>query len=320
LLQCLTPTFTHVLLRNDRRKNWMTFNLSPAVLDAALAAAVEAAQAAGAIMDECFERRVARDASFELGMDTKSSAVDLVTKYDKQCEDVVIEMLTHFTADVDGSGPRTFRFLSEESRPDEPLLDEPTWVIDPIDGTTSFVHNSFDCGVSIGLAVNRQPVLGVVLLPRLKELFTAVKGRGALYNGRPIRVSGCKEANKAVFCTHCPYNRAPEALAALQGMNTALLAEHKVHALRSYGSAAMDACSVAFGRLDCYFEVCIQSWDMCAAVIILLEAGGVVTDVNGGPLDLTRRGMIAAATPELAAIALELCTKYRYRENLLGSP
>merc|ERR1712093_415609 len=101
--------------------------------------------------------------------------------------------------------------------------------------------------------------------------------------------------------------------------NRELMVDHRVHALRSYGSAAIDACSVAMGRLDCYFEVGIQAWDMCAAVIILQESGAVAMDVTGGPPDLTRRGMIAAATPQLAEVALQLCAKHKYREGLLGS-
>jgi fructose-1,6-bisphosphatase/inositol monophosphatase family enzyme len=299
----------------------MPVELNDEVIQKALQAAVDAAQAAGAIMDECFERRCNHDATFELGMDTKSTAVDLVTQYDRKCEDTVIEMLSSFLAVYgDSSEPRPFRFLSEESHPDEPLTDDPTWVIDPIDGTTSFVHNSFDCGVSIGLAVHRQPVAGVVLLPRLKETFTAIAGQGAFCNGKPIRVSGCEDPKRAVFCTHCPYKRTPEALSALTKMNYELMADHGVHALRSYGSAAMDITSVAFGRIDCYFEVCIQSWDMCAAVCILREAGGVVRDVNGAEFDLMRRGMVAASSPELAALAVDICHRANYRTALLGSP
>eukprot|EP00672_Neobodo_designis_P015683 CAMPEP_0174830412 /NCGR_PEP_ID=MMETSP1114-20130205/2498_1 /TAXON_ID=312471 /ORGANISM="Neobodo designis, Strain CCAP 1951/1" /LENGTH=298 /DNA_ID=CAMNT_0016064207 /DNA_START=35 /DNA_END=931 /DNA_ORIENTATION=- len=297
----------------------MAFSLKAEVLDDALQLALRSAQAAAAIMNECYERRMNHDSTFDLGMDTKSTDADLVTQYDKKCEEVVIEMLQEFAVDVDGTGKKPFRFLTEESRPDEPLLDWPTWIVDPIDGTTGFVHNSFDCGVSVGLAVNKQPVLGVVILPRLQETFTAVEGRGAFLNGKRLRASGCTLPNKAVYCTHCPYNRAPAAMDALLGMNRELMVDHRVHALRSYGSAAMDACSVAMGRLDCYFEVGIQAWDMCAAVIILREAGAVVTDVNGGPLDLTRRGMISAATPQLAEVALALCDKYKYREAMLGS-
>jgi fructose-1,6-bisphosphatase/inositol monophosphatase family enzyme len=297
----------------------MAYTLNDAAVKAALELATKAANAAAALMDECYERRMNQDASFDLGMDTKSTDADLVTQYDKKCEEIIIDMLTGFTADVDGSGEKPFRFLTEESRPDEPLLDWPTWIVDPIDGTTGFVHNSFDCGVSIGLTLNKQSVMGVVVLPRLRETFTAIRGEGAFMNGRRIRSSGCTQPNKAVFCTHCPYKRTDEAMDSLLTINRELMVNHRVHALRGYGSAAMDACSVAMGRLDCYFEVGIQAWDMCAAVVILREAGCTVLDVNGGDIDLTRRCMVAAATPELAQVAVALSTKYNYRSSMLGS-
>jgi fructose-1,6-bisphosphatase/inositol monophosphatase family enzyme len=296
----------------------MSYELSPATLRAAQAAAVAAAEAAGAVMLTCYARR--RDAAFELDVDTKSSVVDMVTQYDKQCEELILASLAKFRAPVTagGAADEEFSVVSEETASDAPLTDRPTWVVDPIDGTTSFIHGSFDCGVSIGLTVNQQSVMGVVLLPSMGELFTAIAGLGAFCNGRPIRVSGCTAPERSIVCTHCPYNRSAAAIGALSAINTELLCEKKVHAVRAYGSAAMDMCSVAMGRLDLYFEVGIQSWDMAAAAVIVREAGGALVDVEGGAFDLTRRGMACGGSAAMAEMGVAIAVKHNYRAAILG--
>ena len=267
-------------------------------------------------MDVCFEERYELQGATVPVAETKSSGADLVTEYDRQCEELVLKMLSEFSPD--------WKVVSEESHPDAPLTDEPTWIVDPIDGTTSFVHGSFDCGVSIGLAVNKVSVLGVVYLPRLKETFTAIAGQGAyLHDGnqkRKIHVSNVTELNKAIVCTHTPYNRAPQSIKSIMSINTELL-ERGVHAVRAYGSAAMDICSVACGRLDLYFEVGPHSWDMCAAAVILREAGGVIHDIDAvsDSLDMKSRGYAAGSCVQLTTIAVELNNKYDYRNTLLGA-
>lgn len=280
--------------------------LSAADLDAALAAAFEAAAAAAALIDECIEHRAT------LEIETKSSSADLVTQYDKQCEATVIAILERLTP--------AYAIVSEETRSDVPLGNQPTWVVDPIDGTTGFVHGSFDCCVSIGLAVNRRSVLGVVNAPRLSEVFHAVVGRGAFRNGARVRTSGCAVIQKAVVCTHTAYNRSEESITSIMGINKDI-ALRRVHALRSYGSAAMDMCSVACGRMDLYFEVGIQAWDMAAGAIIVREAGGFVHGIDSAvdleALDMTSKAMVCSASQALSDMAVELSAKHDYRRAVL---
>lgn len=279
--------------------------LSAAALDQALEVAMAAAKAAAALIDECIEQRADRP----LQIEEKSSSADLVTQYDTMCEEVVIQMLTEATPD--------YVIVSEESRNDVKLDDRPTWVVDPVDGTTGFVHGSFDCGVSIGLCVNKQPVLGVVILPRLREVFHAVEGRGAFCNGKPISASNCRNIRKAVVCTHTAYNRSEASVNSIMDINRDL-ALMRVHAIRSYGSAAMDMCSVACGRLDLYFEVGIQAWDMAAGAIIVREAGGVVHSLdNTETFDIEAKSMICGSSLELTAVAIELSSKHDYKRAVL---
>lgn len=283
----------------------MAVTLSQEQLDHALEVALRAAAAAAALIDECIEQRADRPLEIEM----KSSSADLVTQYDTMCEDVVIKMLTEATPD--------FEIISEETRSDVVFTDGPTWVVDPVDGTTGFVHGSFDCGVSIGLCINKQPVLGVVNLPRLKEVFHAVAGCGAFRNGKRIRASGCTKMNKAVVCTHTAYNRSEKSVNSIMDINREL-ALMKVHAIRSYGSAAMDMCSVACGRLDMYFEVGIQAWDMAAGAVIIREAGGVVHSIDStDTFDITGKAMICGSSLELTKVAIELSAKYDYRNAVL---
>ena len=280
--------------------------LTPAELDLALAAAFEAAAAAAKLIDECIELRST------LEIEEKSSSSDLVTQYDKQCEATVIKILLERTP--------TFDIVSEETRSDVPLGNRPTWIVDPIDGTTGFVHGSFDCCVSIGLTVNKKSVLGVVNVPRLSEIFHAVLGRGAFRNGKQIRTSACKVIHKAVVCTHTAYNRSEESVTAIMSINREI-AMRRVHALRSYGSAALDMCSVACGRIDLYFEVGIQAWDMAAGAIIVREAGGYVHNITSAEdlheLDMTSKAMVCSTSKELSDLAVEMSAKYDYKRSVL---
>lgn len=280
--------------------------LSDSELDRALEVAMAAAKAAAALIDECIEQRADRP----LEVEEKSSSADLVTQYDTMCEEVVLKMLQEATPD--------YEIISEETRNDIRFCDKPTWVVDPVDGTTGFVHGSFDCGVSIGLCLNKQPILGVVILPRLYETFYAVQGRGAFRNGKRIVSSGCKDIQKTVVSTHTAYNRSEASVNSIMNINRDL-ALLKVHAIRSYGSAAMDMCSVACGRLDLYFEVGIQAWDMAAGTIIIREAGGVVHSLHSADtFDIEAKSMVCGSTLEVCRYGIDLSIKHNYLRSVLG--
>eukprot|EP01064_Diplonema_japonicum_P033285 TRINITY_DN6518_c0_g1_i1.p1 TRINITY_DN6518_c0_g1~~TRINITY_DN6518_c0_g1_i1.p1 ORF type:complete len:279 (+),score=58.35 TRINITY_DN6518_c0_g1_i1:60-896(+) len=260
--------------------------LSEAELTRCLDEAVECAMEGGMLVKECVEKVKT------LTVETKSCATDLVTEYDKRVEDMIMTRLRKEFP--------SFKTLGEESDEKVPLTDEPTWVVDPIDGTLSFMHKSFDCCICVGLSINKKSVLGVVYAPLLDELYTAIEGKGAFCNGRKIKASSNTDLKTSLLCTHFPsYTRDPAFIDNLFAVWRDLLA-HPVQGVRSYGSCALDMCSIARGRLDAYFELGIWAWDVCAAAVILTEAGGTLVDVTGGPFDLENRRLLACATPELA--------------------
>ncbi len=153
-----------------------------------------------------------------------------------------------------------------------------TWVIDPIDGTTNFAHTFPQCSVSVALFYKNRVTLGGVYNPVTCEMFLAQKDKGATLNGKKIRVSKVKKLHDALLVTGFPYNRneiMPELLTCFERF---LRSSHDV---RRLGSAALDLCWVAAGRLDGYWEQNLNPWDVAAGTLILTEAGGKVTDFSG---------------------------------------
>lgn len=214
-------------------------------------------------------------------------AVDLVTETDKECESVVKGML--------GAAFPDHAFIGEEEVaavgkiPE--LSDKPTWLVDPVDGTTNFVHRfPFSC-VSIGLAINGEIVLGVVFNPVLNEMFHGVRGGGAYLNGKPIKCSDTKELSNAIFATEIGTRRDDEFLDACFARMRALTKQSR--SVRACGSCALNLCSVAMGRLDAYYEIGLGGpWDLAGATLILEEAGGRVLDPSGGPFRLMSRRVL----------------------------
>ena len=236
--------------------------------DECLAVAVEAAKLAGA------EIRNAWDA--ERTVEYKG-ACDLVTATDKKCEDLIFDLLK--------SKFPTHTFVGEESVAANDgkmaeIGDEPTWFVDPLDGTTNFVHGfPFSC-VSVGLAVNKEPMVGVVLNPVLNETFTAVKGKGAQLNGKTISTSAVTELGKALVATEIGVSRDAATVAAIMGRVQACV--ENCRSLRASGSCAMNMVGVAMGRLDGFYEIGFGGpWDCVGAAVIVTESGGVVVDPSG---------------------------------------
>eukprot|EP00760_Papus_ankaliazontas_P024280 PhM_4_TR219/c0_g1_i1/m.43287 len=265
--------------------------------DALLQATQEAATAAGCLMLECKDKARTRETTFE----TKANVNDLVTQYDRACEDVVRAVLLKATPTYSIVGEETYSGAVDDDTVESA---GPVWVVDPIDGTTSFVHNSFDCCVSIGLCVDGEPVLGVVHNPNMKETFTAVRGQGAFLNGEPIHVSGHNSVSGALLAVHYSTDRSDASIETTQRLMKTLL-QTPCHALRTMGSAAMDMCGVACGRLDGYLERPISSWDICAGAVIVREAGGLVAALDGGALSL-RKDKCSVLCSSSAALHSEL--------------
>ncbi|XP_042390355.1 inositol-phosphate phosphatase-like [Zingiber officinale] len=248
-------------------------------LDEFLDVAVDAAKIAGEVIRKAFYRTKRPE---------HKGQVDLVTETDKACEELVFNHLKH-------SFPN-HRFIGEETSAafgTDELTAEPTWIIDPIDGTTNFVHGfPFVC-ISIGLTIEKIPVLGVVYNPIMGELFTGVHGQGAFLNGDPIKASSQTQLISALLVTEDTTERDKPSVDAITNRISKLL--YKVRSVRMSGSLALDLCGVACGRLDlCYHIGFGGPWDVAAAAVIIGEAGGLVFDPSGGDLDIMSRRVAAS--------------------------
>mmetsp|Transcript_9754 Transcript_9754/g.14713 ORF Transcript_9754/g.14713 Transcript_9754/m.14713 type:complete len:285 (+) Transcript_9754:56-910(+) len=245
--------------------------------------------------------------SGDLGIEYKQ-AVDLVTKVDKSIETYIIqecigkEFPKHAVL-----GEETFAATSSESCSYSIDKDTPTWCIDPIDGTTNFVHRFPNSCISIALVIQKEPVVGVLYNPIADELFTGAKGEGSFLNGKRCAVSIPKDnlLSESMISTNVGTDRTPQGIKfCLENMSRLL--ENNVRAMRSLGTSAIEVASVACGRFNAFYEFGIHAWDIAAAVCILREAGGVAYSPCGAPLDLCGRKIVAACSEQLAQQLIKL--------------
>nr|BAL53476.1 myo-inositol-1(or 4)-monophosphatase [uncultured Chloroflexota bacterium]BAL55916.1 myo-inositol-1(or 4)-monophosphatase [uncultured Chloroflexota bacterium] len=227
---------------------------------------------------------------------SKQQSINLVTEVDRHAQKVILETLQN-------AFPEYEHLVEEEARP--PSRNRPYWVIDPLDGTTNFIHGYPMLAISIALVKNERIEAGVVYQPLSRELFMAKRGGGAMLNNRPIRVSSTSRLSESLLASGFPYDawENPE-------NNTYQWAEmlRKVVSLRSDGSAALDLCFVACGRLDGYWELDLDPWDTAAGSLIVAEAGGMVTDLEGNPFHLSKRSIVAA-NPAIHGAMLKVLTR-----------
>jgi myo-inositol-1(or 4)-monophosphatase len=279
----LLPTYLHIMANKD--KCWK------ADLPTIASSLIALAKQAGDMITS------AKPVSSDSG--TKLNSVDLVTETDQAVEAMISKTLS--------AKYPTFKFMGEETyKPGMKLTDAPTFVVDPIDGTTNFVHRYPYVSVSMGFAVHREPVVGVVYNPFTGQMYTGIKGEGSyLTEYRDASAGGESHPRRQ----RLPLKQPPEPL---KELSEALLAiewgsdrsgsnwETKIktwdrlgkakeeggamiHSARCLGSAALNLCAVASGSIDLYWEGGCWAWDVCAGWVILREAGGVV--VNGNPGD-----------------------------------
>lgn len=200
--------------------------------------------------------------SQELEIATKQNDFDVVTAADKASEKIIIESINKYFPD--------HSILTEESGLSFRGNGDWEWVIDPLDGTTNYSAGLPWFNVSIGIKHKGETVVGVVYAPRLDEMFTAVKGQGATLNGKAIYPSETPTLTKAVVSTGFPYDKAvnPD-----NNLDNFMRIMPVVRGLRRMGSAALDICYVAAGFFDAYWEMNLNEWDVCAAMLIAHEAG-----------------------------------------------
>ncbi|XP_029978927.1 inositol monophosphatase 1-like [Sphaeramia orbicularis] len=250
--------------------------------------AVEVAKIAGKII-----RRAAEE---EIKVNTKSCTVDLVTATDVRVEKIIIGAIK------EKFGEDTHCFIGEESaaaKGPSVLTDKPTWIIDPVDGTTNFVHGFPFVAVSIAFAVNKELEFGVVYSCFEDKLYKARKGKGAYCDDEKIEVSDIKDIHKSVVISEFGTNRNVDVVTEICAtMKRILLIP--VHGIRGTGTAATNMCMVACGAVEAFFEIGIHCWDVAAGAVIVQEAGGVLLDVDGGPFDLMSRRMMSANNRTIA--------------------
>ncbi len=220
----------------------------------------EATRAAGKILNRMFG---------QVSHIAKKGDIDLVTEADFQVEKAVLEIIRrNFPQD---------NILSEETG-EHKEVSERTWIIDPLDGTTNFVHGFPFFAISIALEVENEIVLGVVHNPHMDEHFEAVRGKGAFLNKKPIKVSQTLNLAESLLATGFPYNIHEKPEMVMELFEKMVVTAQGV---RRPGSAAIDMCYVAAGRLDGFWEEGLKPWDTAAGTVIVKEAGGILTTFQG---------------------------------------
>jgi myo-inositol-1(or 4)-monophosphatase len=212
---------------------------------------------------------------------SKKGPGDFVTNSDKRTEKIIINELSLARPD--------YSFLAEESGPSGKSA-EFRWIIDPIDGTTNFLHGVPYFAISIGLEKNKEIICGMIFNPITNEMFYAEKGKGAYLNNSRIRVSSRKNIDECVLLTGGPilsYKNKEIFFKEYESVS------RKVAATRKFGSSALDLAYLASGRCDGVWERNLNYWDIAAGIIIVKEAGGTVTDFNGGDKYIEDRNLLA---------------------------
>ena len=241
--------------------------------------AVRAARRAGSIIN--------RAALSGEGLKVRAKqANDFVTQVDQAAEDAIIDIVR--TAYPEHG------FLAEESGKSEGKTDY-VWIIDPLDGTTNFIHGFPQYCVSIAVEHRGALVHGVVYDPLRNELFTASKGRGAFLNDRRIRASKCLKLQDALIGTGFPFKELGRVDLYLKQLKTLMANSSGV---RRAGAAALDLAYVACGRLDGFWELGLSPWDMAAGALLIQEAGGLCGDL-AGEQDFLEKGEVCAAAPKI---------------------
>lgn len=215
---------------------------------------------------------------------------DLVTQADLESQEVIKTfLLSEFPSHC---------FIGEEDSPEQIAAvsdDDFCWIVDPLDGTTNYVHQLRSFAVSIALCQNNSPLVGTVLDPVLDETFSAIESQGATLNGQPIQTSNCDELGKALFVFSFGRGIKRDNPQVVRFLNVL----EQVGSVRRLGSAALNLCYVACGRTDAYWATSLKKWDVAAGWLIAREAGATIKDFRGQELDLDKPYFCCAASESL---------------------
>ncbi len=224
------------------------------------------------------------DKSLYKEYEVKDGTANYVTKVDYMVQAFMVEQLDRI---LPGSN-----IITEEAKVNSFNFDRPTWILDPVDGTTNLMYRYGMSAISLGLAIGKKAELGMVYNPFTNEMFIGTRGKGASLNGESVRASGRKSIGECLvgFGT-TPYERS--------GSQRTFEIVHQVfmetREIRRSGSAALDLAYVACGRLDGFFEMTLQPWDYAAGIAILEAAGGRITDWENKNLDMTKASSVVAS-------------------------
>lgn len=224
----------------------------------------------------------------------KEGRGNFVTEYDSRVQAVLQERLLNLIPEA--------VFFGEEDEADRTDIGKGyAYIVDPIDGTANFIRDYKASCISVALAKDGYPVLGVVYNPYLKETFWAERGKGAFLNGEPIHASDRTLAESIILFGTAPYSQELSA----KSFEIAYQYFSRAQDLRRSGSAAIDLCCLACGRADFYFELRLSPWDYAAAALIVEEAGGIVSDLAGNPVTYERAQTVAARAPGVELLKLK---------------
>lgn len=212
----------------------------------------------------------------------KKGRTDLVTNIDTASEDIICNILSKETPE--------FGILAEEQQKSN-VEAEWVWVIDPLDGTTNFVHGYPSYGVSIGCLHNGKPVLGVVAELPAGNMYTAIKGNGAFCNKEPISVSDTGTIENGLFVTGFGYSH-DDAWEA--NMNLFKNFTDQSQGVRRLGAASVDLCHAASGKVDGFWEFDLHPWDTAAGIVIVKESGGMVSQMDNGPFSIFDKNILVS--------------------------
>ncbi|MCA0446661.1 MAG: inositol monophosphatase [Bacteroidetes bacterium] len=262
--------------------------------DSRLLAAADTVREAVRFISERHEQRKVRP----LGIQVKGRN-DLVTEVDKGSENIISEGLKKKFPDIS--------FLGEEfgSRPGEILSEKPYWILDPIDGTTNFSHGFPVFSVSLALIENNRPVLALVVEIIRDEWFYAVKGKGSFLNGKPVKTEDVP-FSQTLIGTGFPIADFSHLIQFQQVLGEII---QQNHGARRAGSAATDLAYTAAGRFNGFFEYGLKPWDMAAGILLVQEAGGIVTDYFGGD-KMLETGHLVCGAPSVHKKLIEIITRH----------
>ncbi len=211
--------------------------------------------------------------------------VDLVTQYDVQVEERILARLSEHFPD--------YTLIGEESHHGS-YHHERAIYIDPIDGTTNFIHGIPHLGVSLGVWEGGKPTMAVVYNPILEELFWAEAGGGAWCDGAPLHVSPQTELQQSLIATGFPYAKVNEGIEYRWVIDALTSLLPHIRDIRRLGAAAIDLCYLAQGRTDAFYEIDLKPWDVAAGILIVQEAGGTITNQTGDRFSLDDKGIVAS--------------------------